>query len=53
MNSCGSTPYRVNNDEKMRELRSINTDGPIKNKISIFKILIYLIKKLIKIKGIR
>ena len=26
MNCCGSTPYRVNTDEKMRELRSINTD---------------------------
>ena len=25
MNCCGSTPYRTNYDEKMRELRSINT----------------------------
>ena len=26
MNCCGSAPYRINTDEKMRELRSINTD---------------------------
>ena len=25
MNCCGSTPYRTNYDEKLRELRSINT----------------------------
>ena len=26
MNCCGSAPYRINTDEKMRDLRSINTD---------------------------